>query len=298
MRLRLDTAVQLLERARSEAVNKVNRVMVSAYYRLGEIVLREQDGRERAEYAERTIAKLLQRLTQRFGRVFSVRNLEQMRKFYLVYAKAQTASAESPIPIFRLSWSHHRPLPRLDDDQERAFYELESRDNDWCVRELKRQIDSALYERLSLSRDKAAVKALSTRGLSINRPEDAIKEPYVLEFLGRDAKASYSESDLESAIIDKLEHFLLELGEGFTFVARQMRGNRLLRSFVLIDLNIGDLKRQDIGQLQMYVNYYDREVKLEDENPMVGLILCKDKSDLLVKYTLPQFNNQIFASRY
>ena len=206
-----------------------------------------------------------------------------MRKFYLVYAKAQTASAESPIPIFHLSWSHHQLLMRLDDDRERAFYELESRDNDWSVRELKRHVDGALYERLSLGRDKAVVKALSPRGLIINRPEDAIEVSYVLEFLGLDAKVTYSESDLESAIIDKLKHFLLELGKGFTFVAWQKRGNRLLRFFVLIDLVIGDLDHQDIGQLRMYVNYYDREVTPEDEHPTYALILCKDKSDLLVQ---------------
>ncbi len=309
----LTAAVDLLEQARHDAVSHVNRVLVHAYYRLGEmIVLREQGGAERAEYSGRIIDTLAERLTARFGKGFSGRNLRQMRQFYLVFRIPQTVSAKFDLPSFTLSWSHYQLLMRLSDQEERRFYELESMASNWSVRELKRQIDSGLYERLSMSRDKEAVKELSTHGLIINQPEDAIKEPYVLEFLGLDAKASYSESDLESAIIDKLEQFLLELGKGYTFVARQKRisfderhfyidlvfYNRLLRAFVLVDLKIGDLKHQDIGQLQMYVNYYDREVKLADENPTIGLILCKDKSDLLVQYTLPENNDQIFASRY
>ena len=309
----LNAAVNLLEQARRKAVSSVNRAMVLTYYRLGEmIVLRQQGGEERAEYSARIIETLAERLTSHFGKGFSGRNLRQMRQFYLVYRIRQTVSAKFDLPAFTLSWSHYQLLMRIDNEQARSFYQIESQASNWSVRELKRQINSGLFERLNLSRDKEAVKELSTRGLIINRPEDAIKEPYVLEFLGLDVKNSYSESDLESAIIDKLEHFLLELGKGFTFVARQKRisfderhfyidlvfYNRLLRAFVLVDLKIGDLKHQDIGQLQMYVNYYDREVKLAEENPTIGLILCKDKSDLLVQYTLPENNDQIFASRY
>ncbi len=309
----LNAAVSLLEQARRKAVSSVNRAMVLTYYRLGEmIVLREQGGEERAEYSARIIETLAERLTAHFGKGFSGRNLRQMRQFYLVYRIRQTVSAKFDLPDFTLSWSHYQILMRIDNEQARSFYQIESQASNWSVRELKRQINSGLFERLSLSRDKEAVKELSTQGLIINRPEDAIKEPYVLEFLGLDVKNSYSESDLESAIIDKLEQFLLELGKGFTFVARQKRisfderhfyidlvfYNRLLRAFVLVDLKIGDLKHQDIGQLQMYVNYYDREVKLAEENPTIGLILCKDKSDLLVQYTLPENNDQIFASRY
>ena len=309
----LNAAVSLLEQARRKAVSSVNRAMVLTYYRLGEmIILREQGGEERAEYSARIIETLAERLTAHFGRGFSGRNLRQMRQFYLVYRIRQTVSAKFDLPDFTLSWSHYQILMRIDNEQARSFYQIESQASNWSVRELKRQINSGLFERLSLSRDKEAVKELSTQGLIINRPEDAIKEPYVLEFLGLDVKNSYSESDLESAIIDKLEQFLLELGKGFTFVARQKRisfderhfyidlvfYNRLLRAFVLVDLKIGDLKHQDIGQLQMYVNYYDREVKLAEENPTIGLILCKDKSDLLVQYTLPENNDQIFASRY
>ena len=309
----LNATVSLLEQARRKAVSSVNRAMVLTYYRLGEmIVLREQGGEERAEYSARIIETLAERLTSHFGKGFSGRNLRQMRQFYLVYRIRQTVSAKFDLPDFTLSWSHYQLLMRIDNEQARSFYQIESQASNWSVRELKRQINSGLFERLNLSRDKEAVKELSTRGLIINRPEDAIKEPYVLEFLGLDVKNSYSESDLESAIIDKLEHFLLELGKGFTFVARQKRisfderhfyidlvfYNRLLRAFVLVDLKIGDLKHQDIGQLQMYVDYYDREVKLAEENPTIGLILCKDKSDLLVQYTLPENNDQIFASRY
>lgn len=203
-------------------------------------------------------------------------------------------------------------LIRIKREDERKFYEIESQSNNWSVRELKRQFDSSLFERLVLSRDKKGVLELSQKGQLLNLPKDAIKEPYILEFLGLEEKEKYSENDLESAIINKIEHFLLELGKGFAFIARQKRisfderhffidlvfYNRLLKCFLLIDLKIGDLKHQDIGQMQMYVNYYDREMKLDDENNTIGLILCKEKSELLVKYTLPQSNSHIFASRY
>lgn len=287
--------------------------MVIAYYEIGRIIVEEeQEGSKRAEYSKRTIEKLSQKLIGEYGRGFSVRNLEQMRKFYIRYSKTQTPSAELQRPNFQLSWSHYLILTRIKEEEERKFYEIESQVNNWSVRELKRQFDSALYERLVLSRDKKGVKELSQQGQILNIPKDAIKEPYILEFLGLNEKARYSENDLEKAIIDKIEHFLLELGKGFAFIARQKRisfderhfyidlvfYNRLLKCFMLIDLKIGDLKHQDIGQMQMYVNYYDREMKLEDENNTIGLILCKEKSELLVEYTLPKSNKQIFASRY
>jgi len=213
---------------------------------------------------------------------------------------------------FELSWSHYLKLTRLESDDERSFYEIEAIKGKWSVRELKRQCDSALFERLSLSRNKEEVKELSLKGQIIETVNDSIKEPYVLEFLGLEQKAIYTESELENAIIDKLENFLLELGKGFTFVARQKRisfdekhfyidlvfYNRLLKSFVLIDLKIGEIKHQDLGQMQMYVNFYDREMKLEDENPTIGLILCRDKSKMVVEYTLPVNQNQIFARKY
>ena len=201
---------------------------------------------------------------------------------------------------------------RIENENERNFYEIEAANNNWSLRELDRQFDSGLYERLILSRNKEAVKQLAEKGQIIEKPSDIIKDPYILEFVGLPEKAIYSESKLENQLITELETFLLELGKGFTFVGRQVRFtfdeehfrvdlvfyNRLLRCFVLIDLKIGKLKHQDLGQMQMYVNYYDRFVKTEDENKTIGIILCKDKKDTLVEITLPEGNNQIFASRY
>lgn len=225
--------------------------------------------------------------------------------------KSQTTSNLS-FNKFHLSWSHYLKLMRLEDENERKFYEIESSKNNWSVRELDRQINSALYSRLALSRDKNQIKVLSEKGLIIEQPKDIIKDPYILEFIGLPEKSVYSESQLEEEIINKLEHFLLELGNGFTFVARQKRisfddkhfwidlvfYNRILKSFVLIDLKIGELKHQDIGQMQMYVNFYDREMRLEDENKTIGIILCQNKSEAVVEYTLPEDNKQIFASKY
>jgi len=305
--------VELLQSARQQVVRSVNQTMVLTYFEIGRrLIEEEQQGKERAEYGKQLLKGLSQILTKEYGRGFSIRNLEQMRKFYLIYTKPQTPSAELQPPNFRLSWSHYLILIRIKKVEERKFYEIESQSNNWSVRELKRQFDSSLYERLVLSRDKKGVKELSEKGQILNVPKDAIKEPYVLEFLGLGEKERYSESDLEKAIIDKIEQFLLELGKGFAFVARQKRisfderhffidlvfYNRLLKCFLLIDLKIGDLAHQDVGQMQMYVNYYDREMKLEDENNTIGLILCKEKSELLVEYTLPKSNSQIFASRY
>ncbi len=235
-----------------------------------------------------------------------------MRKFYTTYSKSETLSRKSEIPQFQLSWSHYIKLSRIMDDEERRFYEIEAIENQWSLRELQRQSDSALYQRLALSRNKEEVKALSEKGQIINKPSDALKDPYILEFIGLPDKTTYSESELETELIDKLEQFLLELGKGFAFVARQKRitidekhfkidlvfYNRLLKAFVLIDLKIGELKHQDIGQIQMYVNFYDRFVKLDDENETIGIILCQDKSDTLVEITLPKDNEQIFASKY
>ena len=201
---------------------------------------------------------------------------------------------------------------RIDNPDERRFYEIEATNNHWSLKELERQFDSSLYERLALSRDKQGVMELSRKGQIIEKPQDLIKDPYILEFTGLPELPQYTEKKLESELIDHLQMFLLELGKGFTFVGRQVRMtfgeeqyfidlvfyNRLLKSFVLIDLKRGKLKHQDIGQMQMYVNYYDREVRLEDENQTIGLLLCADKTDAVVEYTLPKDNNQIFASKY
>ncbi|PKP16278.1 MAG: hypothetical protein CVU07_07460 [Bacteroidetes bacterium HGW-Bacteroidetes-23] len=229
-----------------------------------------------------------------------------------VFTESKNNDYQTLISFFKLTWTHYVFLMRIDDENERSFYEIETIKNNWSVRELKRQYDSALYTRLALSRDKEGVLKLSQEGQIIEKPKDIIKDPYILEFLGLPELHQYSESELEQEIINKLEHFLLELGQGFAFVSRQQRisfddkhfridlvfYNRVLRSFVLIDLKIGELKHQDLGQMQMYVNYYDREMRLEGENKTIGIVLCQNKSNLLVEYTLPEGNEQIFASKY
>ncbi len=332
----------LLENARKKVVVAVNQTMVLTYFEIGRMIVEdEQGGENRAEYGKNLLKDLSVHLTEKFGRGFSISNLKQIRQFYITYSIGQTPSVQFEIgqimsdlsdenskitdnsPIsetlltktqksFTLSWSHYLKLMRIKDLNERKFYEIESFKNNWSLRELQRQYDSGLYTRLSLSRNPEEILKLAEKGQIIENPKDAIKDPYILEFLGLQENANYSESDLEQILIDKLEHFLLELGTGFTFVSRQQRisfdekhfridlvfYNRILKSFVLIDLKIGELKHQDIGQMQMYVNYYDREIKLEDENKTVGIILCQDKSESLVRYTLPENNEQIFASKY
>lgn len=303
----------------------VNRTMVSTYFQIGRMIVEEQqDGEARAIYGKALLKELSKVLKAEFGKGFSADNLENMRRFYLVYGKSETVSRISALPIsetlsrksvgdeFSLSFSHYVKLMRIDDPAERRFYEIEAYKNNWSLRELRRQYDSALYLRLSLSRDKEGVRELSRKGQILQKPKDAIKDPYILEFLGLPEDSSYSENELEQRIIEKLEHFLLELGNGFTFVARQKRitfdekhfyidlvfYNRILRSFVIVDLKIGELEHQDIGQMQMYVNYYDREIRLADENRTIGIILCQDKTESVVRYTLPEENEQIFASKY
>ena len=271
------------------------------------IVEEEQHGKEKSAYGKQVLKELSGRLVTEFGKGFSETNLKQMRQFYINYSIRQTVSDE-----FKLTWSHYLKLMRIADINERNFYEIEAIKNNWSLRELQRQYDSALYTRLALSKNKEEVISLGQKGQIIEKNKDLIKDPYILEFLGLPDKSFYSENDLEQKLIDKLEHFLLELGNGFTFVARQKRitfderhfkvdlvfYNRILKCFVLIDLKIGELKHQDIGQMQMYVNYFDREVKLHDENKTIGIILCQDKSESIVRYTLPENNEQIFASKY
>ena len=298
----------ILEESRKFVATTVNTAMVQTYFEIGRLIVEEeQHGNIRAEYGKETLKNLSIKLTANYGKGFSVTNLKQMRDFYLTYQIRQTVSDQ-----FTLSYSHYLFLMRIDNPEERKFYEIESSQNNWSLRELKRQFDSALYERLSLSKDKEKVKSLAVHGQIIENPCDIVKDPYVLEFLGLPEKAYYSESELESRLIEKLENFLLELGKGYTFVGRQVRlsfdekhffvdlvfYNRLLQCFVLIDLKIGELTHQDLGQMQMYVNYYDRFVKLDHENKTIGIILCKKKSDSLVEITLPEDNNQIFASKY
>jgi len=336
---------ELIMQARGAAKRTVDTLQVVTNFEIGRrIVEEEQHGAERAEYGKALLAKLSGALSQEFGRGFSRTNLEYMRRFYLAYRERalpnpqtppgesdgapksqtlsgksaalrkpqteswQTASAESA--QWTLSWSHYLFLMAIKNADERRFYEIEATSEGWAVRELRRQFDSGLYERLALSRDKDGVRELARKGQLVTTPEQSIKDPYVLEFLGLREESRYSERELESAIIDKLEHFLLELGKGFLFEARQKRFtfdeehffvdlvfyNRLLTCYVLIDLKIGELTHQDLGQMQMYVNYYDRYVKRDSEHPTVGIILCHKKKDALVELTLPDSN--IYASEY
>ena len=299
---------ELLYSAKNRVYQTINTTMTQTYFQIGKrIVEEEQGGETRAEYGKSLLKLLSVQLINEFGKGFSVDNLENMRRFYLAFQKSETVSRK-----FELSWSHYIFLTRIENIDERNFYEIESIENSWSLRELKRQFDSGLFERLKLSSDKQKVKELSLNGQVIQTAQDLIKDPYILEFVGLPELSIYSENELEQKLIDKLEHFLLELGKGFTFVARQKRitidekhfkvdlvfYNRILKSFVVIDLKIGELKHQDIGQMMMYVNYFDRFEKTDDENSTIGIILCKDKSKALVELTLPKDNNQIYASKY
>lgn len=331
-------AIKLIRSARHKIHRQINLTMVQTYFEIGRMIIdNEQKGSERAKYGKQLLVNLSEVLTKEFGSGFSETNLRQMRKFYLIYQIQQTVSAEFKKPDtkrdtnnneqstpakngkqqtvsaeFKLSWSHYLKLMRIDQTSERNFYEIESIKNNWSVRELNRNYSSSLYSRLALSRDKKKLNELSEKGHIIEKAGDLVKDPYILEFLGLDKLEVYSESDFEERIINKLEQFLMELGNGFTFVSRQKRisfddkhfyidlvfYNRMLSSFVLIDLKIGELRHQDIGQMQMYVNFYDREIKLVNENKTIGIILCQNKSEALVRYTLPEDNEQIYASKY
>lgn len=318
----LKSIADVLENARRNAKAAVNLTMVYAYFEIGRMIIEEeQNGKNRAAYGKQILRELSQYLTAQFGKGFSVDNLKLMRRFYVIYANDQIGETVFPqfknLPVtktgrrFCLSWSHYLKLMRIDNVDERHFYEIEAVKNDWSLSELKRQFNSALYERLLLSTDKSKVYDLALKGQVIEKPSDLVKDPYILEFLGMQELPEYSESELEDRIIDHLQQFLLELGKGFTFVGRQVRFtfdedhfrvdlvfyNRLLRCFVLFDLKIGELTHQDLGQMQMYVNYYDRYEKTEDEDPTIGVLLCQQKSDALVELTLPADSN-IYASKY
>ena len=319
----LENVSEVLAQARKNAKTAVNLAMVYAYYEIGRMIIEEeQHGQNRAAYGKQILQELSKYLSEKYGKGYSAENLKLMRRFYNVYLHDQIGEtvftqfenlpAVSTGRKFYLSWSHYLKLMRIDSIDERHFYEIESVKNNWSLTELKRQYNSSLYERLALSTDKDKVYRLALEGQTVETVKDAVKDPYVLEFLGLKELPEYSESELESRIIDNLQQFLLELGTGFAFIGRQVRFtfdeehfmvdlvfyNRLLRCFVLFDLKIGELKHQDIGQMQMYVHYYDRKVKLLDENPTIGIVLCRDKNNAVVKMTLPKDNTQIFASKY
>lgn len=297
---------KIIENARSNIVRAVNTEMVIAYWHIGrEIVEEEQRGKSRANYGEAVLNRLSEKLTAEFGKGFDESNLRNIRSFYLIYPKRDVLRHE-------LSWTHYRILMRIDNSQARSFYEIECVKNNWSARELERQKGSFLFERLAFSKDKKGLMRLSRKGQELQTYGDMIKDPYILEFTGLSSQSRFYESKLEQALIDNLSQFLLELGKGFTFVARQKRisvegdhfyidlvfYNTILKCYCLIDLKIGKLIHQDIGQMQMYVNFYDRQIKQADDNSTVGLVLCEDKKDAVVRYTLPKDNRQIFASRY
>lgn len=330
----------IIDQARNKVILTVNFAMVYTYYEIGRLIVQhEQRGKRRADYGQKLLQNLSTRLTERFGKGFSYPNLKRFRQFYQEYSekkaigstvlsqseasisstvlsqsdkeKQSIVSAEMPHNTFSLSWSHYLLLMKIDDLNARRFYEIEAEREQWSLRELRRQVDSSLYERVALSKDKNRVLDLSRKGQLIEKPDDVLKEPYVLEFLGLKENSSFSETELESRLINHLQDFLLELGKGFAFIGRQVRFtfeeehffvdlvfyNRLLRCFVLLDLKTGKLKHQDIGQMQMYVHYYDRYVKQNFENPTIGILLCKEKNETIVKMTLPE-NENIYAAEY
>ena len=296
----------ILAEARDRAWQAVNSAMVAAYWEVGRVIVEEeQAGQGRADYGRRVLEGLSERLGGEFGKGFDPSNLRNMRAFFLTYPIRDALRHE-------LSWTHYRFLLRVGNPDARAFYEAEAVAARWSTRELERQIGSLLFERLAMSRDREGVLALAREGLEIQVPADLVKDPFVLEFTGLRQDERFRESDLERALIARLQQFLLELGKGFAFMARQQRitldgqhffidmvfYNRLTRSFVLVDLKVGTLTHQDLGQMQMYVNYYQRELTADDENPPIGIVLCTDKSEAVVRYTLPEGNRQVFASRY
>lgn len=309
----------LIDESRKQVAKAVSTAMVYTYYSVGRYIVEyEQGGKARAEYGKGVLKRLSERLTDKFGAGWSTANLRSMRQFFLLYSKMLTSGQQiqndgqrSANPRFILPWTHYQIIMREDDPRARSFYEIEAYNQQWSKRQLQRQVASSLYERLALSRDKEEVMRLANEGQVIEEPSDIIKNPLVLEFIGLKPESAYSETKLESAIISKMQQFLLECGKGFLFEARQKRFtfdednfyvdlvlyNRLLQCYVLIDLKIGKLTHQDLGQMQMYVNYFDRYVKQEFEKPTIGILLCETKNDTLVELTLPKDAN-IYAQQY
>lgn len=302
----LNDVREIISAARSQAVRSVDSCRVQMYWHIGRRIFEEeQHGKDRADYGVYLIKNLAKQLEPEYGSGFSVRQLEMCRQFYRLYPIANAVRSQ-------LNWTQYRMLIQIEDPDKRLYYELESVNNNWTARETERQINSQLYERLLLSNDKEAVLAVARKERIPQSPLEIIKDPMYLEFLGLEREAAYYEKDFESAIITHLQHFLLELGQGFTFVARQKRilleddeffadlvfYNRLLRCFVVIELKTGKLTHQDLGQLQMYVNYYDRVEKTAEENPTIGILLCTDKNDTVVRMALPEDNRTILASEY
>ena len=297
---------QIINDARAHAIRSVDFCRVQMYWAIGQrIVEKEQQGKERADYGTYLIKRLAQEIEPEYGSGFGERQLKFCRQFYKTYPKGNALRSQ-------LNWSQYRMLIQISDPDKREYYELEAVNEGWTGRQLERQINSMLYERLLLSNDKESVLAVARKERTPETPQEIIKDPMVLEFLGLERKAAYYEKDLESAIISHIADFLLEMGKGFSFVARQKRllleddeffadlvfYNRLLRSFVVIEIKNHKITHQDLGQLQMYVNYYNRYEKQPDENPTIGILLCTEKNDTMVRLALPENNNTILASKY
>ena len=296
----------ILEQARNKVYKVANSAMVQAYWNIGRVIVEKQGGNNKAEYGAALIKNLSKKMTKEFGKGFTTTNLKYMRQFYLTFQKSHALSDQ-------LSWTHYRLLMRVENENARNFYIEECIKSNWSTRQLERQITTLFYERLLSSKDKEKVsKEIYKLEPQIKKAEDIIKDPYVLEFLGLPENTNFLEKNLEQALIDHLQKFLLELGRGFSFVARQKRitfdgrhfyidlvfYNYLLKCFVLIDLKVGDLTHQDLGQMQMYVHYFEEEMMNEGDNPPIGIVLCADKSDSIVKYTLSKNETQVFASKY
>ena len=295
-----------IEQARQNAVRAINTELVKANWEIGRhIVEYEQHGQERAEYGSELLTRLSKDLRQRYGKGFGRRNILDMRRFYIAYQKWQTVSA-------KLSWSHYIALIGISDDTARKFYEKHALNENLSVRELERQIDSSLFERLALSKDKKAVLQLSEKGHIVSQAAEAVKDPYILDFLKIPQSYKMTEKDLEQKIIDNLQMFLLELGKGFAFVARQYRislrnkhysidlvfYHRILKCFVLIDLKIRKVEHGDIGQMNLYLNYFKTEENVEGDNEPIGIILSAEKDEVLVEFATGGISNKIFVSKY
>lgn len=293
------------EQGRSGAVQQVNTTLIQTYWLIGKhIVEFEQQGSEKAEYGANLLKKLSRDLTATYGRGFSRSNLQYMRLMYVNYQNCQSVSG-------KLSWSHYTELLSISDELARSFYEQQCIRENWSVRELKRQRDSALFERLALSKDKAEILALAQTGQALAQPKDLIKDPYVFEFLDLPER-NYAESELENRLIEKLEQFLLELGKGFAFIAQQYRitldnthfyvdlvfYHRILKCFVLIDLKTRKVRHHDIGQMNMYLNYFKNEENVADDNDPIGIVLATDKDEIMVEYATGSISNPLFVSKY
>lgn len=307
-----------IHEAKIRVQRSINTEMVKAYWLIGrDIVEAEQQGEKRANYGKFLIQNLSEKLTKQFGKGFGVSTLKDIRQFYLVYPDLGIShalrgqSTQEPISL-NLGWTHYRTLMRVDRKEARTFYEVEAQKNYWSGRQLERQINSLLFDRLAKSKDKEGLLKLANEGQEINMPEDAIKEPLILEFLGLPESHRLIESHLEEALINNLQHFLLELGKGFAFIGRQKRltfdGDHyyadlvfyhvILKCYVIIDLKTQKLTHADLGQMQLYVNFFDNEIKQKEDNPTIGLVLCTEKSESMAKYLLGEKAKQIFASKY